>query len=431
MKRSILIILCFCALFGQAQDYFPFINDRTYQYAVDNSIFPIRIAEYGSTKYEKYYYFSWQRNASTAVLEPCTYGSPNPICKRMYIDQYSDFIHFELSNGDTAFFLKNITLGASWTLSKTKNVQATVARKKYFQTQFIQDTVYVIELSTQDSILLGKKYGLIQTPLFENLAVHATLQLLKEETPQNFIYYDYSGIYNFSVGDVFAYRYSEYKYHLGGPHFMVMVTDIDKKRYYTKEIVQKWETKDSLYYRVVKDGVSAVEGYTRFLNTNAEMWMKCGFNGIKPSNRFSDVLEFYETVSGVTNYFSPGLGMTLRDNSIYLGSSGGWERKDELVGYKRSGVIHGEVPLSIEEDYKKNKICLFPNPAFDHVLIKSANLEKVELYSPNGETKVEQVTNVGASTYRISLEGYVQGIYIVKCFYTDGTTSTSKLIKGN
>lgn len=89
----------------------------------------------------------------------------------------------------------------------------------------------------------------------------------------------------------------------------------------------------------------------------------------------------------------------------------------------------GDIPLSSPEQIKtKNDFFIYPNPASDHINIKTKinNPYTVELFSITGSKVITE--NSGAFMKNISLANIPQGIYLLKITHS-GTSTISRIIK--
>jgi Secretion system C-terminal sorting domain/Pregnancy-associated plasma protein-A len=75
---------------------------------------------------------------------------------------------------------------------------------------------------------------------------------------------------------------------------------------------------------------------------------------------------------------------------------------------------------------KNNQIKIYPNPASDHITLESNTACRVDIYHITGQQVLStQVVPSG----QIDISGLKDGVYIVRCKGTDGTSAVSKIIK--
>ncbi len=101
----------------------------------------------------------------------------------------------------------------------------------------------------------------------------------------------------------------------------------------------------------------------------------------------------------------------------------------------QSNCIAATVPLrkksistSIKDDFKQNKLNIYPNPANDRVNISSSfKIKKVEIFNMIGAKISEQTSD--ANEVEISLSNINVGAYFVRCTGYNNENATQKLLK--
>ncbi len=103
-------------------------------------------------------------------------------------------------------------------------------------------------------------------------------------------------------------------------------------------------------------------------------------------------------------------------------------RSDDLDTSRNYVHIPVDLWFAPAEVDNMNKVAImtFPNPAYDYLNIKSSDvIRQVEIVGLNGQ--VARTLNTNATETRINISGLAKGVYIVKV-YTDQATTTSKLV---
>lgn len=111
--------------------------------------------------------------------------------------------------------------------------------------------------------------------------------------------------------------------------------------------------------------------------------------------------------------------------SVTVTNSDGCTASDEIM----VNVITSTDNLSIE-----SRIKLFPNPTSGKVFVSVApgmiDLLSYEVFDPNGKMIKEASINRGQQPFEVSLEGFPNGIYLIRFFTTEGTQLSKRVIKG-
>jgi hypothetical protein len=74
---------------------------------------------------------------------------------------------------------------------------------------------------------------------------------------------------------------------------------------------------------------------------------------------------------------------------------------------------------------KSSSFSIYPNPTYGDIFIKGKNIKKVELFNIYGQKLTESVSP------RIELQGYKDGVYLLKLTYLDNSIKNAKIIKKN
>jgi hypothetical protein len=87
------------------------------------------------------------------------------------------------------------------------------------------------------------------------------------------------------------------------------------------------------------------------------------------------------------------------------------------------------VANSVNNTTNSNGVSIFPNPANDNILVKSANaISSLIIYDVTGK-QVEKIKLNGASEASINISNLSSQLYFVQFNHTNGSLSTSKLFK--
>ncbi len=375
---------------------------------------------------------------------------------------FSDTVNFQL--------FSNANEGFSWLFNTTDSISATIISSYPATTFGISDSVKVIALSTNDTIILSKNFGIKYFSSPYNLNKYELVGIERSNDTLGIHFPDFWDFYNFNVGDVF-----QYSYQYNGP-------DVSDNELYKITILTKQISNDSLIYFAHKVGhkqslyfgiyneysytydttlifvnnpdsfpnlyngqlcteTDTYEGYTGFdenyiistcfLDTTDNLTTKHNYcNNCYTSDSyqiyfpvlFSDLYynytssNIYEFKDDSYNYiFKEGLGNTKKEISIFEQYT-----NFELVGYVKNGDTTGTV---YSDGYMtginnfnnpKQHIFVYPNPAKNKLtVITNASQQKLTITNMVGQIVFEKnITNQGKTDLDIS--SLSMGIYLLR-----------------
>ncbi len=212
------------------------------------------------------------------------------------------------------------------------------------------------------------------------------------------------------------------------------------------------------YYQYGRGGVS-ISPNSRFAYFSAQdtlyqldLWEEDPYDG----------LEIIDTIKYITSF---GIGLNFSnsmlgpDCRIYISTGFTWEtyhiihkpdEKGKACGLEKLGLTlpwpnsNSAIPNMVHYRMDEAEVCnprisslfpiswyksrprIYPNPASDHITIESSTSCSVDIYHITGQQVLStQVVPSG----QIDISGLKDGVYIVKCKGTDGTSAVTKIIK--
>lgn len=359
-------------------------------------------------------------------------------------------------------------VGNTWIYDTTQNLNATLTAKNT-QNIFGQlDSVCVIKLSNSDTIIISKSFGIVQFPIhtvsshyFKLVGIEgAPVYGLKTKTFHDF--------FDFNVGDVFQYEFTEDDYNNLPPLF--------KSGHERWDILSSHIYSDSSCYTVLKTyydstkyGGSAptINAYTQTLMVSfidslshianllplQEVFVNPYFifnNGIKHIHRIN-------LSSGFNNRMTKGFGLSCPNLFLSNGVSGAametnfpnvflnknsskiigrelaeglgftsilyndYDRISQrcLIGYIKGsehyGVIYDTDPLSIPAITKRETFSIYPNPTNNQINIRGVfNSEtQLSIFNSLGEQISTQTVYSGNSFVILDAQILQSGLYFI------------------
>lgn len=212
------------------------------------------------------------------------------------------------------------------------------------------------------------------------------------------------------------------------------------------------------YYQYARGGVS-ISPNSRFAYFSAldtlyqlDLWEEDPYDG----------LEIIDTIKYITPF---GIGLDFSnsmlgpDCRIYISTGFAWyhyhiihhpDEKGKACGLEKLGLTlpwpnsNSAIPNMVHYRMDEAEVCnplisslfpiswyksrprIYPNPASDHITIESNTACRVDIYHITGQQVLS--TQVVPSV-QIDISGLQDGVYIVRCKGTDGTSAVSKIIK--
>ncbi|OFX18273.1 MAG: hypothetical protein A2033_17650 [Bacteroidetes bacterium GWA2_31_9] len=382
----------------------------------------------------------------------------------------------------STFVLKSLAnINDTWIFDTINNINATIS-SQYSASYFgITDSFKTILLSTGDTIVLSKSFGIIQFPYHYNSDIYYKLFGI-ENRNLGIKVPNFWDIFNFNVGDVFQYKGSSGN--PGGNDFWTYKFIINSKSttdssyiynisYYTNYF-GFWDPStyhyehagdstiiftDSLNHSANKFNNEPTKPcwifnckYSIYYDFNCfEMWeheniyfskteyISCNTNEIIKSRNENVYITNYDSTLNYNGYqttltnYSLGLGAIY--SSFMFFENGGSET---LEGYIKNGDTKGTVStdgIILSRNLKEQKnytVNIFPNPAKDFIEIEFLDNYKIAsgtiiLTNINGsEIKKQQFDSMKT---KVNISELNDGIYIIKIISEQGITLKKLIIQ--
>ena len=478
-------ILSLITAIATSQNWIPLVQGDKYNYQPDNSSIITATIWIDSAKViqgDSVFFL----NRIAAHCDTCTAalgGTPEP-CDSCYmlINQPQFLQRKMIKKGDGIYVFRDTSklmlrtkaqLNETWVFDSLNNTTAQVTDISVQQLFGVQDSVKTISLSTGNSILLSKSYGIISFPDLKGSEFTYELKGIEgsnmgEKVP------DFWDIYNFDVGDVFEY-YAE-----GGDAYL--------SGWYIKkyEINSKYISGDSIVYEisglqmtvtflagVTYDVINTTLIYIDSANHAANKYnneLICIGTDYAPWSLFSKInlgidsnnvpVKYYGNNYGDNNYLYHILEgvpdvMVAYIDEVY----GGYRQYDKLAanlgtvhfvegafeywfdesleGYIKDGDTVGTItPDSLltaisEQSAYNDDIKIYPNPAIDHftlALPSGYQIKNCEVTLSNIQGRLIFRQPVTEFTTKFDISRLPGGVYFLKV--NDGIKSTiHKILK--
>jgi hypothetical protein len=298
---------------------------------------------------------------------------------------------------DTSTYVFKIRapLGDSWIFDSTHNIIATVSKIKYDTIFGQQDSLKYIILSSADTIIISKNYGIISMDIPNSKLKYRLLGI--ENLKLGYRVPQYLDFFSFNVGDVFEYteRYEHNGWSVASRAFSQVLYQI--------KILQKTQLIDGCKYYIEKSEIDSSWSY----GSPMEITYEKTSNNIEYNYDSSSFLNYYNnqkfTNYGVQRlYFSYdtfyhvnvkkydvvllpdqesasyGVGIGLIDYYYYQYNNAGGDDRiyKSLTGCKIGDHLFGTIHqdwffTEIENTSNEVEMNVFPNPAVDFLLIRS------------------------------------------------------------
>lgn len=192
-------------------------ENRTYFYKHIDSLYITNTIEIDNTTFSSTDSV-FHSNTTLRVCDTCTVIPPEAIDGLLYHFHYPEifgyFPTYKVSSNDYQFDNRVIKhhaqLTDSWIFDSGSGITATVVAVDDSSIFSIPDSIKIIQLSTLDTIIISKNYGIQRYPDFENPGKYFSLTGYHEGI-NSFGEYLPSArtLYNYNAGDVFCYESSD------------------------------------------------------------------------------------------------------------------------------------------------------------------------------------------------------------------------------
>lgn len=341
-------------------------------------------------------------------------------------------------------FKMNPSAGDPWIFDSIHTIAATVSRV-FSDTIFgQQDSMKCIILSTSDTIILSKYFGIVSFEIPNSDTKYKLIGI--ENLNLGFRVPGYLDFFNFSIGDVFEYKEvyqhngwsvssrasttSHYKFTVLGKNVIAngFQYDIVKQKidsfwsYSTPLKVTFDKSYESLVY--LNDTNSFLnyynhQGYIKIQNTKIDFsW----------NTLFKVNVKKYDAVPGPhqeSAAYGVGVGLTEYYDYQYNWAGGDDRIYKNLTGSKKDGKVFGVINpdfyfTDINQITNTGGIAIFPNPAVDFITILSNfefNNADFWIYDIKGDIMFSG--NMTGKEISINLSSFCRGTYIFKIISGD------------
>lgn len=398
---------------------------------------------------------------------------PQFLQKEMWVQ--NDTFFFQ-NPAATKMILSQAQIGQTWIFDAAQNITANVVDIQVTTTFGQADSLKIIVLNTNDTLILSKEFGIIRFPFAYNSPYFYQLVGINDlhlgtTVPM------FEDIFNFEVGDMFEYyidgsnyddilKYSistklysndTFYYNIVGLRKMIVpgsgfnYDSITEVLTYTKNTYPKLDIYNYdkyVYLRINPIDYFAITnlidstflGYPTVMRQPKRYAMDCSYTGI-PSNTdtLCDALigggptlfsEFYRDFT-----VGKGLGYVYRTE---ISASGGWWSgyTQQLVAFRKNGITYGTFTpdslliAGIENSKNSSFYQVFPNPTMANITLLFNKIDNYtgEIYNVLGknmnsffmENNKEQI---------IDLQDFPAGIYYLEVVNSKGKRSIEKVIK--
>lgn len=381
-------------------------------------------------------------------------------------------------NDSIKYFIKPFAkLHETWVFDSLKNNSAKVVAVSTMTILGKIDSIKIIQLSNNDTIVLSKNYGITKFPTFD--ATHQHMNLVGIEGRNiGLVIPKYKDFFNFNVGDVFCYRIDSY------------YSSRDNSTNYQKITVKGKIIKgDSIFYLncfgsyetgreaglyvtkyIKKDSIFLyIDTPNDFLNKYGDQITNLQTIGdtykpviVSSSKKIIDTIfaltKTYQIsplakISGSDTIIDhgglfPPHGLDKESSSIFGTNLGlinyyserysGWNnstRRTALIGCIKNGIVHGTI---LADSLFKSKSEVSIEDSIFNVYPNPANFEITIEYFENNKEGILSILNINAQELKrqqirnrktqIDISNLKSGEYFIKMI-TDKTVKVRKIIK--
>ncbi len=473
--KKLLFVLFFIPAFISGQNWNVINRNYHYHYQnidstyITNTIFVVSLGNSGG---DTIFYL----NRVGSPCDTCNLPPTNPEVNYFLINQ-PQFLQRGITKTDSCFIFSDTShftiytkkdSGFTWQFDDS--IMATIVDMALTTTFGITDSTKTILLSTNDTIIISKNFGI---KYFTSPYEHNKYELVGIETPTDTLGIRFPGFFdffNFNVGDVFQYVSEE-----GDPccydndTFKIIIqskeTIGDTLRYHAQKIGKHLHIDNGIYYfsdynqNITIDYINSNdtyvnlyngalyyendthEGYTGFdnnyilsycyLDTLDSLYTKhsyCKDCSVHFPILFEDsyynyvnpyIYEYKDFYTYEVNY-KVGLGLTKKVYSLFE-----QYYSYKLVGYIKNGDTTGTVYSdgyllgNAYVNSPRQGILVYPNPAKDKILVEYVNIsgsqeQTIGLYDMEGHLLKQVKTGKVIGVAEMDVSGLPQGTYIIK-----------------
>lgn len=211
MKKTLLILFITLTGFLYSQNWAVFNKNYRYNYSLENESYTTVVIFADSIKVQGVD-TTYCLNRIATKCDSCWFYYPQPgVADSNYImTNQPQFMQrrivysnnqYRLSDTSNYIIPRFLTVGNSWTFNTTRNITAQVISSDIKNCFGVSDSVNTILLSTSDSIIISKQFGIVKYPAqfgqqnyytlrgIENKSVYDSLSLYGEKVPNYFDFF--------------------------------------------------------------------------------------------------------------------------------------------------------------------------------------------------------------------------------------------------
>jgi hypothetical protein len=477
-------------------DWYPVKPNRDYNYRFDTAASISHVIRIDSSKTisgQPVYYL----NKIVTICDTCKHQNltNDPVDSTYMLNRQPQFLlhqfrfvspdifHFT-GKGKSAVLKTHSNIGASWIYDSITNITATTISKGQQSVFGVNDSVVSIALSSSDTLVLSKQFGLLRFSEYAVSKDKFRLEGIKGAVLYGTQLKSFTDFFNFSMGDVFQYEFSDADYNFFPPLFKnghekwkitavnnypdSVVCQAEQSYYDSTKLGANPPTITSYTQNIKLVFIDSVQHFTNFYPLQ-EIWANPYF--IYPgSTKFIHRLTYQlgannKAIKGFgencPNFdLSPGHTGAAEETSftnVYLNRNNGntkriigreateglgitselyndYDRIYQrcLTGYIKgsdtSGVIY-DLPIGIKELNDPISVKIFPNPAssYFHILKEPGETLEVNITSVEGKSINDFVIEASATRHTVSTEGLAKGVYIIS-LRSSHTSAFKKII---
>jgi hypothetical protein len=459
MKRVLSLLLFFSIFSLNAQNWKPFNSADKYNYFIAQV--PYATVWVDSAKIlgtDSVFFLN-------KVLKKINQTSP-PVESHYLLNQSQCFLSEMIyqSNGETVLkdgltklHLKTLaSLNESWVFDSVVGDIASVISITTATLFGQTDSVKIIKISSNDTIIISKNFGIIMFPLFDANHQHIKLAGIEGRGLGTAIP-KFKDFFDFNIGDIFYYEYNS-----EGHTYSIIVSKkihiINKEingdtikydfEYSARNIHNNFGLPSDTSYYNAMNSVTYIDSNSNFLNKYNHQIVGNNVSGMfyKPVNvaynaLFQTITKSYpffpfckdfnsDTIIESSNpyicssvgqmyIYGKGVGLIQMSRSEYTGTPYSNGYSEELVGCIKNGVLYGE---EISQDVFTNPddifyplYTIFPSPVINALTIKIKHpeqLTELTIYDIKGQEVIKQrLRNIES---KIDVESLNNGVYTVK-----------------
>ncbi len=447
-----------------AQNWNPISKFETLNYSLGDKLYftTVWVDSVAYVDADSIYYFNriakFLKNSSGSVSEYWLKNQPNYFLSRLRYLPDGDYV-FEENDNHKYYIKPHSNVSDNWMFDSANQISALVVKLENGDVFGISDSIKIIKLSNNDTIILSKNYGILKFPLLDEHRQHIDLIGI-EGRNLGIMVPRYSDFFNFNIGDVFCYKLAS-NTRWRGPDIWQKITILDKiiknglvsyrTSFMSKTISYDFNNPKAATFIHHPDTVINFFESIDFLDKYPNQFLDLPKNGytLKPikfgyDTIFKSITKSYapnpfcqylgDTIAG---YLNPNLCSTILTDSKVYGVNVGlissnyseynWDpwyirRSKILVGCiinnQQYGTIFNDQEMTdaVEIGNKSlESVEIYPNPTNYYLIIDNLSVDDncvITMHNINGIVQFERVSN--ESKIQLNLTSMQKGLYFLK-----------------